>query len=158
MIELEENIKKLKYYIDKNKISEAYDMIYKIELGNLCNISYRNSCKFKYLKNKLNEKMIFRNMNLLSRKKYESNLNKLTLYLAYDKYDEALKYCQKLYSNTNMLIFKYYLGYIYFMNGSYEDATKILLEYMEEGSEKYFESVKMLKIMNRNVEKYLIYN
>ena len=30
MIELEENIKKLKYYIDKNKISEAYDMIYKI--------------------------------------------------------------------------------------------------------------------------------
>ena len=27
------------------------------------------------------------------------------------------------------------------MNGSYEDATKILLEYMEEGSEKYFESV-----------------
>ena len=158
MIELEENIKKLKYYIDKNKISEAYDMIYKIELGNLCNISYRNSCKFKYLKNKLNEKMIFRNMNLLSRKKYESNLNKLTLYLAYDKYDEALKYCQKLYSNTNMLIFKYYLGYIYFMNGSYEDATKKLLEYMEEGSEKYFESVKMLKIMNKNIEKYLIYN
>ena len=94
MIELEENIKKLKYYIDKNKISEAYDMIYKIELGNLCNISYRNSCKFKYLKNKLNEKMIFRNMNLLSRKKYESNLNKLTLYLAYDRYDKALKYCQ----------------------------------------------------------------
>ena len=57
-----------------------------------------------------------------------------------------------------MPIFKYYLGYIYFMNGSYEDATKILLEYMEEGSEKYFESVKMLKIMNKNVEKYLIYN
>ena len=57
-----------------------------------------------------------------------------------------------------MPIFKYYLGYIFFMNGSHEDATKILLEYMEEGSEKYFESVKILKIMNKNVEKYLIYN
>ena len=110
------------------------------------------------LKNKLKEKMTFRNMSLLSRKKYESNLNKLTLYLAYDRYDEALKYCQKLYNDTNMPIFKYYLGYIFFMNGSHEDATKILLEYMEEGSEKYFESVRMLKIMNKNVEKYLIYN
>ena len=158
MIELEENLKRFKNYIDKNKISEAYDMIYKIELGNLCNISYRNSCKFKYLKNKLKEKMTFKNMNILSRKKYESNLNKLTLYLAYDRYDEALKYCQKLYNDTNMPIFKYYLGYIFFMNGSHEDATKILLEYMDEGSEKYFESVRMLKIMNKNVEKYLIYN
>ena len=33
MTELEENLKRLKYYIDKNNISEAYDMIYKIELG-----------------------------------------------------------------------------------------------------------------------------
>ena len=75
MIELEENIKKLKYYIDKNKISEAYDMIYKIELGNLCNISYRNSCKFKYLKSKLKEKMTFRNMSLLSRKQLPCCMN-----------------------------------------------------------------------------------
>lgn len=124
--------------VENGLIKEAVD------LYNRTNLDKRNNTIDRFLKNATNEENIYDGLKEEVKERYKNTLYRIRKYIDLENYDAALDLASEYYYITGAPIFLYYMAKSYYKLSCYDDAKKLLMLYIENGSIKLRRSFELL--------------